>query len=139
MVGPCYLRWALIEAAQHAGPSSRYYDLYKRKRAQHPGSRGTKIAAICVGRKLAEAIWHMLTRDQPFAPAGATPLWPHDGPRRRCATARAGAACRGCTVVTGSTLQAADTLAPGSPRPPCQSVALIYDRVGDATGETNAV
>jgi transposase len=71
--GPRYLRWALIEAAQHAGPSSHYRDLHARKRAQYPGPRGSKIAAICVGRKLAEAIWHMLTRDQPFAPAGATP------------------------------------------------------------------
>jgi transposase len=44
----------------------------RRKRAQYPGPRGSKIAAICVARKLAEAIWHMLTRDQHFAPAGAT-------------------------------------------------------------------
>ena len=26
-----------------------------------------------LARQLAEAIWQMLTRDQPFAPAGATP------------------------------------------------------------------
>jgi len=70
--GPRYLRWALIEAAQHAGRHPAYRDLYQRKRAQHPGPRGSKVAAICVGRKLAEAIWHMLTRNQPFAPAGAT-------------------------------------------------------------------
>jgi hypothetical protein len=30
------------------------------------------VAAITVARKLAEAIWWMLTRDQPFAPKGAT-------------------------------------------------------------------
>jgi transposase len=71
--GPRYLRWALIEAAQRAGASPRYRQLAERKRAQYPGPRGTKIAAICVARKLAEAIWHMLTRNQPFAPAGATP------------------------------------------------------------------
>jgi transposase len=70
--GPRYLRWALIEAAQHAGRSSTYRDLYHRKRAQHPGPRGSKIAAITIARKLAEAIWHMLTHNQPFAPAGAT-------------------------------------------------------------------
>ncbi len=71
--GPRYLRWALIEAAQHAARSPHYRQLAERKRAQYPGARGTKIAKICVARKLAEAIWHMLTRDQPFAPAGATP------------------------------------------------------------------
>jgi len=70
--GPRYLRWALIEAAQHAGRHPAYQGLYQRKRAQHPGPRGSKVAAICVGRKLAEAIWQMLSRNQPFAPAGAT-------------------------------------------------------------------
>jgi transposase len=70
--GPRYLRWALIEAAQHAGASTHYRELSQRKRAQYPGPRGSKIAAVCVARKLAEAIWHMLTRNQPFAPAGAT-------------------------------------------------------------------
>jgi hypothetical protein len=33
--------------------------------------RGPKVAQIDLSRKLAEAIWHMLTRKQPFAPAGA--------------------------------------------------------------------
>jgi transposase len=70
--GPRYLRWALIEAAQHAGRHPAYHGLYQRKRAQHPGPRGSKIAAIAVARKLAEAIWHMLTTNTPFAPAGAT-------------------------------------------------------------------
>ena len=71
--GPRYLRWALIEAAQHASSSRHFRELAARKRAQYPGPRGRKIANICVARKLAEAIWHMLTRDQPFARAGATP------------------------------------------------------------------
>jgi transposase len=70
--GPRYLRWALIEAATHAGRHPAYRDLHQRKKAQHPGPRGSKIAAIAVARKLSEAIWHMLTRNQPFAPAGAT-------------------------------------------------------------------
>jgi transposase len=70
--GPRYLRWALIEAAQHAGRHPAYRDLYQRKRAQHPGPRGSKIAAISIARKLAQAIWHMLSHDTPFAPAGAT-------------------------------------------------------------------
>jgi len=37
--------------------------------------RGAKVAQIDIARRLAAAIWHMLTREQPFAPAGArTPL-----------------------------------------------------------------
>ena len=71
-LGPRYLRWALIEAAHRAARHPAYRDLYQRKKTQHPGSRGTKIAAVCVARKLSEAIWHMLTTDTPFAPAGAT-------------------------------------------------------------------
>jgi transposase len=70
--GPRYLRWALIEAAHHAGRHPAYRDLYLRKKHQHPGPRGSKIAAISIARKLSEAIWHMLTHNQPFAPAGAT-------------------------------------------------------------------
>jgi hypothetical protein len=34
--------------------------------------RGAKVAQIDLARRLAEAIWHMLSRDQPFAPKGAT-------------------------------------------------------------------
>ena len=34
--------------------------------------RGRKVARVDIARKLAEAIWYMLTRNQPFAPAGAT-------------------------------------------------------------------
>jgi transposase len=33
--------------------------------------RGPKVAQIDLSRKLTEAIWHMLTRNQPFAPPGA--------------------------------------------------------------------
>jgi transposase len=33
--------------------------------------RGAKVAQIQLARTLTEAIWHMLTRNQPFAPAGA--------------------------------------------------------------------
>jgi transposase len=70
--GPDYLRWALVEAAHTAARHPAYRPLLERKRAQLGSKRGTKIAAIEVGRKLAEAIWQMLTRNQPFAPAGAT-------------------------------------------------------------------
>jgi transposase len=40
-------------------------------RARHGRERGTMFAAIEIGRRLSEAIWHMLTTNQPFAPAGA--------------------------------------------------------------------
>jgi transposase len=34
--------------------------------------RGAKIAQIDLARRLAEASWHMLRRNQAFAPKGAT-------------------------------------------------------------------
>lgn len=71
--GPDYLRWALIESA-HAG--LRYHQPYRqlaeRMRARHGRKRGTKIAVIEIARRNSEAIWHMLARNQPFAPAGAS-------------------------------------------------------------------
>jgi transposase len=70
--GPNYLRWALVEAAHTAYRHPHYRPILERKRAQLGRKRGSKIAAIDVGRRLAEAIWHMLTHDRPFAPAGAT-------------------------------------------------------------------
>jgi transposase len=70
--GPRYLRWALIEAAHTAYRYPPYDAIVARKRAQLGQKRGTKIAAIEVARRLAEAIWHMLTHDRPYAPAGAT-------------------------------------------------------------------
>jgi hypothetical protein len=37
--------------------------------------RGAKVAQIDIARKLTEAIWHMLSRNEPFAPApGGAPL-----------------------------------------------------------------
>jgi transposase len=69
--GPDYLRWALVEAAHTAARHPRYQPVRERMRARHGRKRGTKIAAIEIGRRLTEAIWHMLTRNRPFAPAGA--------------------------------------------------------------------
>ena len=70
--GPRYLRWALIEAAQHAARSTHYRELYQRTKKRLGKNRGAKVAKIEVARRLCEAIWWMLTKDQPFAPAGAT-------------------------------------------------------------------
>lgn len=70
--GPKYLRWALIEAATHACRHELYRDRYQRNKARLGRQRGAKVAQIDIARRLAEAIWHMLTRNQPFAPKGAT-------------------------------------------------------------------
>ena len=69
--GPNYLRWALVEAAHTACKHPLYAPVRERMRTRHGTKRGTKIAAIEIGRRLSEAIWHMLTTNQPFAPAGA--------------------------------------------------------------------
>jgi transposase len=68
--GPRYLRWALIEAAQHAArsPAYPYRPLYERTRARIGRGRGGKVAKVVIARKLAEAIWHMLTKNEPFDP-----------------------------------------------------------------------
>ena len=71
--GPRYLRWALMEAATHACRHELYRERYQQTKRRLGKQRGPKVAQIDLARQLAEAIWHMLTRDQPFAPAGATP------------------------------------------------------------------
>jgi hypothetical protein len=69
---PSNLRWALTEAATHACTHSAYRDRYQQTRARIGKQRGAKVAQIDLARRLAEAIWHMLTRGEPFAPKGAT-------------------------------------------------------------------
>ncbi len=70
--GPRYLRWGLMEAAIHAATHPLYKERYQRLRRRHGRQRGPKVAQIDLSRQLAKAIWYMLTRNQPFAPAGAT-------------------------------------------------------------------
>src|SRR5579864_7119608 len=70
--GPRYHRWALMEAATHACRHELYRDRYQHTKRRLGKQRGAKVAQIDIARRLAEAIWHMLTRNQPFAPAGAT-------------------------------------------------------------------
>jgi transposase len=69
--GPKYLRWALMEAATTACRHPLYHHRYETTKKRLGDQRGAKIAQIQLARTLAEAIWHMLTRDQDFAPAGA--------------------------------------------------------------------
>jgi len=70
--GPRYLRWAMIEATMHALRHPAYAERYQATKRRLGPQRGAKVAQIEVARRLTEAVWHMLSRNQPFAPAGAT-------------------------------------------------------------------
>jgi transposase len=70
--GPKYLRWALIEGATHAARHPVYRNRYQRTKTRLGRQRGPSVARVDIARKLTEAIWHMLTTNKPFAPAGAT-------------------------------------------------------------------
>jgi transposase len=70
--GPRYLRWALVEAAMHASRHPAYRERYERTKRRLGRQRGARVAQVDLARRLAEAIWYMLTRGQPFAPAGAS-------------------------------------------------------------------
>ncbi len=70
--GPKYLRWALIEAATHAARHPAYRLRYERTKRRLGRQRGAKVARIDIARQLAEAIWHILMKREPFAPAGPT-------------------------------------------------------------------
>jgi transposase len=69
--GPKYLRWALMVAATNAAKHPLYRDRYQHTKQRLGRQRGAKVAQIQLARTLTEAIWHMLTRNQSFAPAGA--------------------------------------------------------------------
>jgi transposase len=69
--GPKYLRWAMLEATMHALQHPAYRDRYQRNKQRLGKQRGAKVAQIDIARKLTEAIWHMLTRNERFAPAPA--------------------------------------------------------------------
>jgi transposase len=69
--GPTYLRWALLEATMHALRHPAYCERYQRTKRRLGKQRGAKVAQVDIARRLAHAIWHMLTRNQPFAPRGA--------------------------------------------------------------------
>ena len=73
--GPKYLRWALIEAATHAARHPAYREHYERTARRLGRQRGSKVARVELARELAGAIWHMLTKAEPFAP-GRPPVPP---------------------------------------------------------------
>jgi len=64
-----YLRWALIQAATHAARHPCYHDHYQATKRRLGRQRGPAVARVEIARKLAEAIWHMLTTRAPFRPA----------------------------------------------------------------------
>ena len=69
--GPRYLRWALLEATMHALRHPAYAERYQRNKHRLGKQRGAKVAQVDIARKLTVAIWHMLTRNESFAPKGA--------------------------------------------------------------------
>ena len=73
--GPKYLRWALIEAATHAARNPAYRERYEHTKKRLGRQRGSKVARVELARELSTAIWHMLTKNEPFAP-GRPPARP---------------------------------------------------------------
>jgi transposase len=69
--GPRYLRWALLEATMHALKHPAYSERYQRNKRRLGKQRGAKVAQVDIARRLAHAIWHMLSRKEKFAPRGA--------------------------------------------------------------------
>jgi transposase len=67
--GPKYLRWAMLEATMHALRHTAYRDRYQHTKRRLGRQRGAKVAQIDIARRLTQAVWHMLTNNQPFAPA----------------------------------------------------------------------
>jgi transposase len=66
--GPKYLRWALLEATMHALRHEVYRERYQATKQRLGRQRGAKVAQVDIARRLTEAIWHMLTNQQPFNP-----------------------------------------------------------------------
>ena len=67
--GPDTLRWAAVEAAQHAWrPNNPWHRLYTDTKRRHGKSNPAKAA---VARKVLIASWHVLARREPFKPSTA--------------------------------------------------------------------
>ena len=74
-----------MEAAIAASSHPLYRERYQRTKRRLGRQRGPKVAEIDLARRLTEAIWYMLTRNQPFAPASAICRWLPDSPYLNCA------------------------------------------------------
>jgi transposase len=56
----------------HALKHPAYAQRYQRNKRRLGKQRSAKVAQVDIARRLTHAIWHMLTRNQQFAPRGAT-------------------------------------------------------------------
>jgi transposase len=56
----------------HASRHPLYQPRYQRTKQRLGRQRGPRVAQVDLARRLSETIWHMLTRNQPFNPAGAS-------------------------------------------------------------------
>jgi len=61
----------MLEATMHALRHPAYSQRYQRNKQRLGKQRGAKVAQVNLARKLTEAIWHMLSTNQPFDPAAA--------------------------------------------------------------------
>jgi transposase len=86
--GPTDLRWALLEATMHALKHPAYAERHQRNKRRLGKQRGAKVAQIDIARRLAHAIWHMLSRGQTFAPRGAVSRLATRSPFWTCARAK---------------------------------------------------
>ena len=87
--GPSYLRWALLEATMHALRHPAYSERYQRTKKRLGKQRGAKVAQVDIARRLAHAIWHMLTRNEPSLPEAPRFVWRPDRPLWTCAPSEA--------------------------------------------------
>ena len=78
--GPRYLRWALLEATMHALKHPAYRERYQRNKRRLGKQRGAKVAQIDIARRLAHAIWHMLSRKRSSLPEAPLFVWRPDRP-----------------------------------------------------------
>jgi transposase len=79
--GSPMLRWAAVEAAQHAWrPTNPWHRLYTQTKTRHGKANPAKSA---VARKVLIASWHVLARQQEFKPAAqiSDPTCPGKLPR----------------------------------------------------------
>ncbi len=68
--GSPLLRWAAVEAAQHAWrPQNPWHRLYTDVRGRQGHGNAAKSA---VARKVLIAVWHVWSRQEPFKPAAAS-------------------------------------------------------------------
>lgn len=74
--GSQWLRWALVEVAQHSHKKPPFDRFYQRVKSR----RGPKIAKVAVARKVCKTIYHMLVEEENSPLVGQT-RWGH-GPLR---------------------------------------------------------